>query len=157
MALSVFHPWPETVPPLKGYCESGLSAGVAIAARAGFDPTPRSDYDSYMIAPAVLSPRFRPGQLVRHVRYGYRGVVVDFDTRCKASDEWYGKNQTQPPRNQPWYHVLVDATQNVTYAAQTSLEADPSGEPVSHPLIEVFFSEFTGQDYVRNEVPWPGG
>lgn len=51
---------------------------------------------------------FEPGQLVRHRRYGYRGVVVDRDEFCEADDEWYSKNQTQPDRDQPWYHVLVE-------------------------------------------------
>ena len=31
-------------------------------------------------------PRFEPGQLVVHRRYGYRGVVVAFDVTCEAKD-----------------------------------------------------------------------
>jgi heat shock protein HspQ len=108
-----------------------------------------------MIAPVSSDPQFQPGQLVRHKRYGYRGVVVDFDAVCEASDEWYRSNQTQPDRNQPWYHVLVHGAAITTYAAQTSLEEDPSGLPVEHPLVDQFFSEFTGERYVRNERPWP--
>jgi heat shock protein HspQ len=109
-----------------------------------------------MIAP-LNPPSFQPGQLVRHVRYDYRGVVVDFDPYCKAPDEWYYRNRTQPDRNQPWYHVLVHGSEAITYAAQTNLEADDSPAPVEHPLVQVFFSEFTGQEYVRNDRQWPGG
>ncbi len=108
-----------------------------------------------MIAPRK-PPKFRPGQLVRHLRYGYRGVVADSDPHCKAPDEWYYRNRTQPDRNQPWYHVLVDGGDSITYAAETSLEADDSSTPVSHPLVDVYFSEFTGQGYVRNDRRWPG-
>ena len=108
-----------------------------------------------MIAPAGPRARFRPGQLVRHVRYGYRGVVVDVDPCCRASDEWYQSNQTQPDRDQPWYHVLVDGSRITAYAAQTSLQTDNSGRPVSHPLLDAFFCEFTGEGYVRNDRPWP--
>ena len=108
-----------------------------------------------MIAPIEVSPAFRPGQLVRHKRYGYRGVVVKADPCCKASDQWYRSNQTQPLRNQPWYHVLVDGSQMTTYAAQTSLEEDPDSEPVYHPLVDVFFSGFDGAEHVRNDRPWP--
>ncbi len=108
-----------------------------------------------MIAPASSQPRFRAGQLVRHVRYGYRGVIVAVDTHCKADDAWYESNQTQPARNQPWYHVLVDGSRQTTYAAETSLEADPSGQPVDHPLVDLFFSAFDGQSYVRNDRAWP--
>jgi heat shock protein HspQ len=108
-----------------------------------------------MIASTTPLPMFSPGQLVRHKRYGYRGVVVDYDPTCQASDEWYRSNQTQPDRNQPWYHVLVHGTSTVTYAAQTSLDADASGEPVVHPLVSAFFSGFTGEQYIRNDRPWP--
>ena len=71
-------------------------------------------------------PVFEPGQLVRHRRYGYRGVVVDRDECCRAGDDWYLKNQTQPDRDQPWYHVLVDGSSTCTYAASESLVADSS-------------------------------
>lgn len=101
-------------------------------------------------------PRFQVGQLVRHVRYGYRGVVVDWDATCQAGDDWYLRNATQPDRDQPWYHVLVHNSSNVTYAAQTSLTEDPSAEEVIHPYIMTFFSEFAQGRYIRNNRPWPG-
>lgn len=98
---------------------------------------------------------FRPGELVRHRRYGYRGVVVDRDPMCLASEPWYQANQTQPERLQPWYHVLVHGSGHSTYAAQTSLEPDDSGEAIDHPLVEQFFDGFDGEQYARNEQPWP--
>ena len=97
---------------------------------------------------------FSVGQLVRHRRYGYRGVVVALTDGFAGSDEWYLKNQTQPAKEQPWYHVLVDGSTSVTYAAQSSLEADESGKEVAHPLVEFFFSGFEGGRYARNEIPW---
>ena len=99
------------------------------------------------------SARFSPGQLVSHKRYGYRGVVVDFDVKCLADDAWYQKNQTQPHRDQPWYHVLVDGSGATTYAAQENLEPDGSGQPVDHPLIEQFFTGFEDGQYIpRDEL-----
>jgi len=100
-------------------------------------------------------PRFGAGDLVRHVRYGYRGVVVAFDERCQASEAWYKKNQTQPVREQPWYHVLVDGSNHTTYAAQTSLEPDASKEQIEHPLVPLFFEAFHDGRYERNDRPWP--
>ena len=108
-----------------------------------------------MIRISGPSVKFQPGQLVQHKRYGYRGVVVHVDPFCMAPDSWYLKNQTQPPRDQPWYHVLVDGSNTATYAAQTSLEEDDSLAPITHPLVDVFFTEFNGQAYVRNDRPWP--
>ena len=102
-------------------------------------------------------PIFTPGELVHHVRYNYRGVVVEVDEFCQASDEWYQSNQTKPDRNQPWYHVLVDGSQQTTYVAQCNLEPDASGKPIRHPLIEHFFREFEKGRYCRNDEPWPNG
>lgn len=102
-------------------------------------------------------PRFEPGQLVRHRRYGYRGVVAARDEFCQASEAWYQNNQTQPDRNQPWYHVLVDGSNHTTYAAATSLQEDTTGLPVDHPLVPLLFSDFVEGRYVRNEQPWPPG
>ncbi len=98
--------------------------------------------------------RFRAGQLVRHRRYGYRGVVVDFDERCSAPDGWYQSNQTQPVRDQPWYHVLVHGAHHTTYAAEENLVEDDSATPIVHPLLEQFFVGFENGAYVRNDQPF---
>jgi len=100
-------------------------------------------------------PMFAPGDLVHHRRYGYRGVVVAVDRTCQATAAWYGKNNTQPNRNQPWYHVLVDGGAQTTYGAQTSLELDMSDEPVTHPWLGHFFLDFVDGRYQRNDEPWP--
>jgi heat shock protein HspQ len=97
-------------------------------------------------------PLYAPGQLVRHRRYGYRGVVADFDMTCMAEETWYYANQTRPPRNQPWYHVLVDGSPATTYAAQTSLLADDCSEPIEHPLLPTLFTVFENGRYERTDV-----
>ena len=97
---------------------------------------------------------YKPGQLVKHKRYGYRGVIVDVDLECLADEGWYQTNQTQPDRKQPWYHVLVSDTDQITYPAQTSLLPDESCEAVRHPLLSHFFSHFQNGHYIRNQEPW---
>ena len=77
------------------------------------------------------------------------------DPCCRADEAWYSKNKTQPARDQPWYHVLVHGSQAATYAAQDSLAGDRETEPVNHPLIEKFFSDFRFGRYVRNDRDWP--
>jgi len=99
-------------------------------------------------------PRFEPGQLVKHKKYGYRGVVVAVDGHCRATPEWYFSNKTQPHRNQAWYHVLVDGTSACTYPAEENLLPD-DGPPVEHPLMAIFFSGFEDGRHIRNETPWP--
>ena len=109
-----------------------------------------------MIRFAETEPSYQPGQLVCHVRHGYRGVIVAVDLRCSASHEWYMSNRTQPDQNQPWYHVLVDGSATVNYAAQGNLEQDPTSEPVDHPLVMQFFRGMQDGRYVRNDCPWCG-
>ena len=109
-----------------------------------------------MIRFAETDPKFAPGQLVRHRRYGYRGVVAAVDLRCNADHQWYMSNLTQPDQNQPWYHVLVDATATTSYAAEVNLEPDLSGDPVDHPLIHEYFDGLHSGCYQRNNRPWHG-
>ncbi len=101
------------------------------------------------------SPNFDRGQLVQHRRYGYRGVIVDFDLKCMADEEWYQSNMTQPDKNRPWYHVLVHGTVSNTYAAEENLRADTNRKPIEHPLVAHFFTEFVDGRYERNDQPWP--
>ena len=98
--------------------------------------------------------RFGRGTLVRHRRYGYRGVVVEVDQECRASTGWYAANQTQPIRDQPWYHVLVHDAHHSTYAAEDNLVSDESTAAVLHPLVPLYFGAFSDGRYVRNERPW---
>ena len=81
--------------------------------------------------------------------------MVALDLECQADEDWYRSNRTQPDRDQPWYHVLVHGSSQTTYAAQTSLMPDPTGEEVLHPLVPHFFRSFVDGYYVRNDRPWP--
>lgn len=81
------------------------------------------------------SARFAIGETIRHVLFQYRGVN-DVDPVYRGSEEWYHHvARTRPPKDQPWYRVLVDGGAHETYAAQRNLESDGSGEPVNHPLV----------------------
>ena len=98
--------------------------------------------------------KFQIGELVRHRRYGYRGVVVAYDLTCQADDDWYQSNKTQPERNQPWYHVVVSESNQVTYPAESSLLADESKEEILNPIVPYFFTSFNKGVYIRNDRPW---
>jgi heat shock protein HspQ len=51
------------------------------------------------------------------------------------SDEWYETvARSRPPKDQPWYRVLVHNSANETYVAERNLELDASEEPVRHPM-----------------------
>ena len=113
--------------------------------------------DGYCVLPS--SPKFEPGQVVEHKRYQYRGLVVAVDPTCQADETWYQSNQTQPDRNQAWYHILVDSAQHVTYVAESNIELDQSGNPVVHPLLNLFFYGLDEKNnrYLRNDIPFNPG
>lgn len=94
--------------------------------------------------------RFGVGELVSHKLFDYRGVVVDVDPIFQGTDEWYERMaRSRPPRDAPWYHVLVHGATHMTYVAERNLESDPSGEPAIHPLLDRFFDGFRDGRYVR--------
>ncbi len=96
---------------------------------------------------------FCPGQLVRHVLFPYRGVVVDLDATFQLTDEWYEQMaRSRPPRDQPWYHVLVHEASHMTYVAQRNLAPDTSGTRIVHPMLDHFFSGFRDGRYVADQT-----
>lgn len=99
-----------------------------------------------MSAPRV---QFDIGQLVHHRLFHYRGVVADVDLTFEGSDEWYEQvARTRPPRDRPWYRVLVHGQGHQTYVAERNLEPDASREPIEHPLVESLFVGFDRGRYI---------
>lgn len=100
----------------------------------------------------ITRVKFSVGDVIHHRLFDYRGVIVDVDQNFQSTDEWYDLvAKSRPPRDQPWYHVLVHASNKSTYVAERNLETDGSGEPVVHPLLEHLFSGFDHGRYVRIE------
>jgi heat shock protein HspQ len=97
----------------------------------------------------TTNAHFSIGDLVHHKLFDYRGVIIDVDPRLMLSDEWYeAVARSRPPKDQPWYHVLVHDSTNETYVAERNLETDTSGAPVRHPLIETCFHSFSDGHYL---------
>ena len=95
-----------------------------------------------------VSSNFHIGQLVVHRRFGYRGVIYDVYPRFMLSEEWYDRVAlSRPPKDRPWYHVLVDNLDHTTYVAERNLEPAKEHEPIRHPLIETYFALFNGSSY----------
>ena len=110
-------------------------------------------------SPDRNSLSFKTGDIINHKTYGYRGVIVHQHSIFKGVNEWYLSNQTQPSKHQPWYFVLVDGNQQVTYVAESNLSLDQCEKHVDHPMINLFFSGYDNElkKYIRNEVPWNPG
>ena len=108
---------------------------------------------SGLCSSSVEQPKFAIGQLVRHSKFGYRGVVVDVDLTFDLSEEWYERvARSRPPRDKPWYRVLVHDSVHETYVAERHLESDTETMEVDHPRIGEFFDEFRGNHYARTRI-----
>ncbi|MGR3713053.1 MAG: heat shock protein HspQ [Shimia sp.] len=83
------------------------------------------------------------GQVVRHRKHPFRGVVFDVDPEFSNTEEWYQNipEQSRPVRDQPFYHLLAENDQSyyVAYVSEQNLVADYSGEPVGHPDLDEMF------------------
>lgn len=100
----------------------------------------------------IVQAKYSIGDLVHHKLFDYRGVIVDIDPHFQLTDEWYETvARSKPPKNEPWYHVLVHEATNSTYVAEQNLEPDPSGKKIIHPMIELFFTELRNGRYINDD------
>jgi heat shock protein HspQ len=98
----------------------------------------------------ITEVKFSVGELIHHRLFDYRGVIVDVDQDFQGTEEWYETvAKSRPPKDRPWYHVLVHESGHSTYVAERHLETDNTGEPISHPMVEHFFSSFVDGRYIR--------
>ena len=96
--------------------------------------------------------RFYVGQPVHHRLFDYRGVVADADATFQGSDDWYETMaRSRPPKDRPWYHVLVHDAEHTTYVAERNLEPDLTGEPIRHPDLGLYFDEQHDGLYLRRQ------
>ena len=99
---------------------------------------------------SAKTAKFYVGELVQHRRFDYRGVVVDVDASFSGTEEWYNTMaRSNPPKDEPWYHVLVHQAEHSTYVAERNLETDLTGKPIAHPFLNQFFGEIRDGVYVR--------
>ena len=86
------------------------------------------------------SAKFALGQLIDHRLFDYRGIVYDVDPVFMGSEEWYQQMaRSKPPKDAPWYRVLVHDAEHETYVAEQNLVASENPLPIRHPLIDVYF------------------
>jgi len=100
----------------------------------------------------ISQVKFSVGELIHHRLFDYRGVIIDVDRNFQATEQWYqAVAKSRPPKNRPWYHVLVHESAHSTYVAEQNLEPDDSPEAIVHPMLENFFSSFENGRYIRNQ------
>lgn len=107
-----------------------------------------NDNDIATSAASRHDAQYGVGQLVHHRLFDYRGVVFDVDPDFQGTEDWYETMaRSRPPRDEPWYHVLVHGAGHTTYVAERNLEPDEVGSPVSHPALDHLFDSFVDGAY----------
>lgn len=109
-------------------------------------------------APLIAHARFRIGNVVRHRKFGFRGVIFDVDPVFANSEEWYEAipEELRPAREQPYYHLFAENDEGsyIAYVSQQNLVDDSAAEPVNHPAIEHLFRREADGSYHLHGQRW---
>ena len=99
----------------------------------------------------LTQAKYHLGQIVRHRKHPFRGVVFDVDAKFNNTDEWYAAipEDSRPAKNQPFYHLLAENDQSfyVAYVSEQNLVPDATGGPVDHPDLPDLFGDFEDGRY----------
>ncbi len=99
----------------------------------------------------TIEATFQVGQIVEHKLFGYRGVIFHIDEEFDLSAEWYETMaKSRPPKDRPWYHVLVHNAAYSTYVAQQNLATSDVDKQINHPELGKYFKHFIDGHYLRS-------
>ncbi len=91
----------------------------------------------------ALIAKFGIGQVVKHRKYPFRGIIYDVDPVFSNTDEWWQSipEEVRPRKDQPFYHLFAEnaETEYVAYVSEQNLLPDTSGDPVRHPQVDEIF------------------
>ena len=101
-------------------------------------------------APKPAAVALDVGQIFRHKKHGFRGVVVEWFEECPADQEWmdsYGPFERGT--DQPFYRTLVDTKDRpqpfIALAAEENLTPlENESSPVEHPYMDQVFESGAG-------------
>ncbi|KAM6081451.1 F-box only protein 21-like isoform 2-T2 [Chlamydotis macqueenii] len=111
----------------------------------------------------VRSPKpeyiqFSVGQVIVHKRFGYSGVIVGWDVKAQAPEEWL--QHKYPPAKQdlkytPHYRILINKANGFGKSTAYIPEEEITiimGLEVHHPDMKAYFSGYDGSKYIMQ--PW---
>lgn len=95
--------------------------------------------------------KFAIGQVVKHRKYPFRGIIYDVDPVFSNTDEWWRSipEDVRPRKDQPFYHLFAENadTEYVAYVSEQNLLPDTSGDPIRHPQVDEMFVRSQDGDY----------
>nr|CAB3262228.1 uncharacterized protein LOC100178877 [Phallusia mammillata] len=144
----------EAPPPSKGKQNLNRKSEESVAEEVFYHRSPNSFFAT-SIEPHVRKPgkvQYRVGQVIKHKKFGYHGVIVGWDETCKAPEFWIKQNHgpNQHWKNQPSYAVLVDTRDRpggqTTYVVEENI-AVILNTKIVHPNINDYFDFYDGAQY----------
>ncbi|MFN3892648.1 MAG: heat shock protein HspQ [Beijerinckiaceae bacterium] len=104
----------------------------------------------------LRTAKFGIGQVVRHRKFPFRGVIFDIDPEFANTEEWWLSipEANRPRKDQPYYHLYAEnaETEYVAYVSEQNLVPDDTGEPVRHPEVEERFVRSREGDYRMKQI-----
>lgn len=109
--------------------------------------------------PKLTQARFDIGDLVRHRRFGFQGIIFDVDPEFNHSEEWYQSipKEMRPRKDQPFYHLCAltadEEEPYIGYVSEQNLEKlDQKIESFEHPGLQEYFDGMTKGKYVKRDL-----
>ncbi len=105
----------------------------------------------------IRMAKFQLGDVVRHRKFPFRGVVFDIDPVFNNTEEWLLSipEEVRPHKDQPFYHLFAEnaETEYVAYVSEQNLLPDTSGKPIRHSQVpEMFEKDDGGRYHPRNSI-----
>jgi heat shock protein HspQ len=101
--------------------------------------------------------KYSIGQVVKHRKYPFRGLVFDVDPIFANTEEWWLSipEDVRPQKDQPFYHLFAEnaETEYIAYVSEQNLLPDLSGDPVRHPQVDALFERMDDGTYHRRKAP----
>ncbi|NXL62138.1 FBX21 protein, partial [Chordeiles acutipennis] len=103
--------------------------------------------------------QFSVGQVIFHKSFGYSGVIVGWDVKARAPEEWL--QHKYPPAKQdlkdtPHYRILINKAnrfgKSTAYVPEEEITIIIGLEVVHHPDMKNYFSGYDGSKYIMQ--PW---
>lgn len=106
-------------------------------------------------APKFGIAKFGIGDVVKHRKYPFRGVIFDIDPVFANTEEWWLSipEEVRPAKDQPFYHLYAENsdTEYQAYVSEQNLEPDDNAAPLRNPQIAEVFVRSDAGLYIKRQ------
>ncbi len=97
--------------------------------------------------------KYAIGEVVKHRKYPFRGVIFDIDPVFGNSEEWWLSipEDVRPAKDQPFYHLYAEnaETEYTAYVSEQNLTPDDSEAPLRNPHVDTVFARSPSGRYIK--------